>query len=275
MYSVLGGADFGAGFWDLTAGGASAGRARPRDAEALDEPGVGGQPRLADLRPGRLLDRLPEGLRPGDGDALRAALPRRGRDHPPRHRLRPARRGGDDRRGARAGRHLRALLGARPVLPRGDDRRGRQRPGQRARRPGLAVRELDQLDLALHRRARGRAPAPTWRPSSSPPTRSGPSSRTWSRRSAQRALGAGAGHRRAGDRRHLHPPRRRSRPLRRAHLRGRARGGDRVGDRRADHDRAASGPAGSRSRGSARRRRSARSSSAWWSPSDPTSCPAS
>ena len=29
-YAVLGGADFGAGFWDLTAGGAARGGARPR-----------------------------------------------------------------------------------------------------------------------------------------------------------------------------------------------------------------------------------------------------
>ena len=50
MYAVLGGADFGAGFWDLTAGGARARRPGARADPALDEPGVGGQPRLADLR---------------------------------------------------------------------------------------------------------------------------------------------------------------------------------------------------------------------------------
>ena len=59
-YAVLGGADFGAGFWHLTAGG---GRARRRAcasiAPALDGPGVGGQPRLADLRAGDPLDGVP------------------------------------------------------------------------------------------------------------------------------------------------------------------------------------------------------------------------
>ena len=48
-YAVFGGADFGAGFWDLTAGGAERG-ARPRARHRpLDRAGVGGQPRLADL----------------------------------------------------------------------------------------------------------------------------------------------------------------------------------------------------------------------------------
>ena len=43
---------------------------------------------------------LSRGLRAGDVDALRAALPRRRRDHLPRRRVRRPRRGGDDRRGA-------------------------------------------------------------------------------------------------------------------------------------------------------------------------------
>ena len=49
---MLGGADFGAGFWDLTAGGARrGGRVRGMIQRSM-APGLGGQPRLADLRPG-------------------------------------------------------------------------------------------------------------------------------------------------------------------------------------------------------------------------------
>ena len=64
-------------------GGAAAG-ADP----ALADPGLGGQPRLADLHPRRPLDRLPARLQRGDDDALRAARPGRGRDRPARLRLR-------------------------------------------------------------------------------------------------------------------------------------------------------------------------------------------
>ena len=63
-YTVLAGADFGAGFWTLVPGGGRASRrrrARPR--APRDGAGLGGQPRLADLRPRRLLDRLPGRLR--------------------------------------------------------------------------------------------------------------------------------------------------------------------------------------------------------------------
>ena len=84
-YAVLGGADFGAGFWSLVAG--RPGRdadvaARPR--APRDGPRVGGEPRLADLRARRLLDRLPDGVRVDHVDARRAALHRGGRDHPAR-----------------------------------------------------------------------------------------------------------------------------------------------------------------------------------------------
>ena len=134
-YAVLGGADFGAGFWDLTAGGAERGaRVRGHD-QALDEPGLGGEPRLADLRPRRLLDRLPERLRPGDVDALRAAVHRHGRDHLPRRRVRAARRGGDDRsRRAASGATFALSSVDRPVLLRRHRRRDRRRRRQRAGR---------------------------------------------------------------------------------------------------------------------------------------------
>ena len=66
LYAVLGGADFGGGLWDLLAGGTGAGSA-PRAADRrVDHPGVGGQPRLARLRSGHLLDRLPARVRRGD-----------------------------------------------------------------------------------------------------------------------------------------------------------------------------------------------------------------
>ena len=56
-YALFGGADFGAGIWDLLAGGSRARPAPARPDRALDRPGLGGQPRLADLRAGRALDR--------------------------------------------------------------------------------------------------------------------------------------------------------------------------------------------------------------------------
>ena len=71
-YAVLGSADFGAGFWDLTAGGAErGGRVRGMIA-ALDEPGVGGQPRVADLRAGDRVDGVPGRVRL---DLLDAVVP--------------------------------------------------------------------------------------------------------------------------------------------------------------------------------------------------------
>ena len=72
-YAVFGGADFGAGFWDLVAGGTDARRAAPRGDRPLDRPGVGGQPRLADLLLRRAVDRLPRGLRLDHPHAVRPA----------------------------------------------------------------------------------------------------------------------------------------------------------------------------------------------------------
>ena len=66
---VFGGADFGAGIWDLLAGGGTGGE-RPDADRPLDRAGLGGQPRLADLRARRALDRLPEGLLRGHDDPL-------------------------------------------------------------------------------------------------------------------------------------------------------------------------------------------------------------
>ena len=58
-YAVLGGADFGTGVWDVTAGDDAWGRRDPLQHRALDGAGVGGQPRLADLRARRVLDGVP------------------------------------------------------------------------------------------------------------------------------------------------------------------------------------------------------------------------
>ena len=72
-YALLAGADFGSGFYDLTAG---SGRARPRTADAgrsQHRAGVGSQPRLADLRPGDLVDRLSRRLRRSDDHPVHPA----------------------------------------------------------------------------------------------------------------------------------------------------------------------------------------------------------
>ena len=50
LYVVLGGADFGAGIWQLTAGTRPRRRADPRSRPRFDGAGLGGQPRVADLR---------------------------------------------------------------------------------------------------------------------------------------------------------------------------------------------------------------------------------
>ena len=141
-------------------------------------------------------------------DAARPALPRRARDHLPRHGVRAARPGGDDPRGARARRGVRALLRARPVLPRRGARRHRLGPragGQRGRRRRDVVAEPDldrdrrarRADGRLHRRrlpGRRRAPRRAARPRArrSAPARSAPASSPGRRRSAAllvRALG--------------------------------------------------------------------------------------
>ena len=88
LYAVLGGADFGGGLWDLLAGGDRRGRA-PRAADrGVDHAGVGGQPRLARLRSGHLLDRVPAGVRRGDDGGRAAAVARARRDRAARRRLR-------------------------------------------------------------------------------------------------------------------------------------------------------------------------------------------
>ena len=116
------GADFGAGFWQLTAGCGARGRADPRPRPPLDGAGVGGQPRVADLRLDRLLDGLPGGLRldrldpvrsrcssPGSGSSFAASPTRCARV--PRPRARRAR----STRSSRSPRSSPRSRSARPI----------------------------------------------------------------------------------------------------------------------------------------------------------------
>ncbi len=75
-YAVFGGADFGAGFWDLAAGSADTRARAPGAHRRRHRPGLGGEPHLAHLRPGHPVDRLPARLRRDHDDPVRAALPR-------------------------------------------------------------------------------------------------------------------------------------------------------------------------------------------------------
>ena len=88
LYAVLGGADFGGGLWDLLAGGDRRGRAPRALIEESITPVWGGQPRLADLRPSHLLDRVPARVRRGDDHGRAAAVAGRGRDRAARGRVR-------------------------------------------------------------------------------------------------------------------------------------------------------------------------------------------
>ncbi len=71
-YALFGGADFGSGFFDLTAGGSARG-AELRTLVDHNRAGVGGQPRLADLRPGDVVDGVPRDVRQHHVDADPAA----------------------------------------------------------------------------------------------------------------------------------------------------------------------------------------------------------
>jgi cytochrome d ubiquinol oxidase subunit I len=107
----------------------------PRARQARDGTGVGGEPRLADLRAGGVLDRIPGGVRLDLFDAGRATADRGDRHRLPRRRVRTARRRGH----VPAGRvPLRAVVNPDAVRARHRGRRDRARPGtgrQRARQP--------------------------------------------------------------------------------------------------------------------------------------------
>jgi len=80
--------------WPVDAAGGRPGRAQDQGrGQARDGTGVGGQPRLADLRARRVLDRIPGGIRVDRLDPGHPADGRGGRHHLPRRRLRAARPG--------------------------------------------------------------------------------------------------------------------------------------------------------------------------------------
>ena len=97
-----------------------------RPGQARDGAGLGGQPRLADLRARGVLDGVPGRVRLDRLDPRGAAADRRDRDHLPRCGVRAARG-----RGHFAGRGEPAwlLLGAHPVRARHGGRGDRRRPG--------------------------------------------------------------------------------------------------------------------------------------------------
>jgi cytochrome d ubiquinol oxidase subunit I len=97
-----------------------------RPGQARDGAGLGGQPRLADLRARGLLDGVPGGIRLDHLHPRGAAADRRDRDHLPRCGLRAARGRGHL---ARRGEPARPLLGAHPVRARHGGRGDRRRPG--------------------------------------------------------------------------------------------------------------------------------------------------
>ena len=139
-YAVLGGADFGAGFWDLTAGGAErGGRVRGMVQRSMGPVWEANHVWLIFVLV-ILWTALPGRVRLDHVDALRAAVPRRRLGIIFRGTAFALRgRGGDDRRGARAGSAVRALVGPRAVLPgrlrRRDRGRARSRSGTRAGDP--------------------------------------------------------------------------------------------------------------------------------------------
>ncbi len=59
-YAIFGGADFGAGIWDLLAGGTERGESATGDHRPLHRAGVGSQPRVAHLLLRGAVDRVPE-----------------------------------------------------------------------------------------------------------------------------------------------------------------------------------------------------------------------
>ena len=135
IYAVFGGADFGAGFWDLIAGGAKRGE-RPR--EVIDHS-------IAPVWEAnhvwlifvfvRAVDLLPRGLRLDHAHPVRPADPGRARHRAPRGELRVPQGGDPHPRPTQLRRRVRPLLGAGALLPR---RRRRQR-SPRAGSPPAAV----------------------------------------------------------------------------------------------------------------------------------------
>ena len=164
-YALFGGADFGAGIWDLLAGGTPP---RCRASATLIEhsigAGVGGQPRLADLRAGRAVDGVPAGVRRGRHHAVHPADPRGVRDDRPRRGVRvPQEHHHAAACGASSAPRSRLSSLVTPFFLGtvvGGVASGRVPPGHRRRR---RRHQLAQPHLGPRRRARRRSSAPTCR----------------------------------------------------------------------------------------------------------------
>ena len=146
-YAVFGGADFGAGFWDLVAGGTKRGPASAPGDRPLDRAGVGGQPRLAHLLLRAALDLLPRGVRVHLVDLVRAVGDRGARHRDPGGELRVPQGRLAHPRPADLRRGVRPLVGAGALLPGQCPRLDRVRA--RADRRGLRrpVGQLAEPDL--------------------------------------------------------------------------------------------------------------------------------
>ena len=151
-YALFGGADFGAGFWDLIAGGAERGDASTGTDRSIDRTSLGGQPRLVDLLFRRAVDRFLRGLRLDHPDALRPAHPGRGRHRPARIELRVPQDGLPNPRPPQLRGGIRLVLGSCALLLRSDCRRYRLRAGAGRWRGRRSVDELDEPDLRVGRR---------------------------------------------------------------------------------------------------------------------------
>ena len=136
--------------------GPDRGRRRPRRAaargdRALDRPGVGGQPCLADLRLRRPVDLLSRGVRLDHPDPLRAADHRGSGHRAARREFRVPQSGRQLDTAARSAR-IRRLVGAGALLLGRRRGRHRLRPGA-GRRPGRrSGGQLGQPDLDRRRR---------------------------------------------------------------------------------------------------------------------------
>ena len=155
-YAVLGGADFGAGFWDLAAGGAERGAPVRGHAQRAMAPVWEANHVWLIFVLVVLWTAFPERVRLGHLDARRPAVPRRGRDHPARRRVRPAR--ARRRTSARRARSARRSRCPRCSRRSSSARRSARSPRARCRSatPRATVVELDRRPAALRRRAGGR-----------------------------------------------------------------------------------------------------------------------
>ena len=258
-YAVLGSADFGAGFWDLTAGGdRRGGRVRGMIQRSMSPVWEANHVWLIfvlvivwtafPVAFGSIFSTLSIPLfLAAIGIIFRGAA------------FALARAGG--RRSARRACSARVFASSSVLIPfcfgaaLGGVASGRVEVGNAAGRP---VELVAEPDLGADRRARRRSPARTWPPSSWPATRSAPGSRTSWRRSARARWPAASSPARSRSAALLVVRSRRARPVRRADLGRRPRVRARLRRRRAGHARARRARALSARRASPPRRPSAR-----------------